>query len=144
MPRPTGLRPAGEVVPKLAVVPGLPALRVGEVAAYDRPIEHAAGQLDRCDLDLPLRYRASRFGLTLCFALEAVDLGDLAAELTRVTSTDGAVWIVVWKKPFLRTDRPSWDDLQAAMLPTGWVDNKILSFGDQVYGTRYVKRLALR
>jgi hypothetical protein len=30
------------------------------------------------------------------------------------------------------------------MLPTGWVDNKIVSFGDEVYATRYVKRIALR
>ena len=30
------------------------------------------------------------------------------------------------------------------MLPTGWVDHKILSFGEEVYATRYAKRLALR
>jgi hypothetical protein len=30
------------------------------------------------------------------------------------------------------------------MLPTGWVDNKILSLGDEVYATRYIMRKALR
>jgi hypothetical protein len=144
VPRPNGLRAADEVIPKLGIAADLPAVRIGDVATYDRPIEHLAGQLDRTELELPLRYRAARFGLCLCFALEPVGANALAAELVRITSTAGAIWIVVWKKPFLRAGILSWDDVQAAMLPTGWVDNKILSFGDEVYATRYVKRVALR
>jgi hypothetical protein len=138
------LRDAAEVIPKLGIPTGLPAVRIGDIAAYDRPIEHLAGQLDRGELELPLVFRAARFGLCLCFALEPVNANALAAELTRVTNTAGAIWIVVWKKPFLRPGFLSWDDVQAAMLPTGWVDNKILSFGDEVYATRYVLRKALR
>ncbi len=144
MPRPKGLRSADEVVPKLGLPPGLPAVRIGDVAAYDRPIEHLAGQLDRSELELPFRYRAARFGLVLCFALEPVGANALAAELVRITSTEGAIWIAVWKKAFLRPGLLSWDDVQAAMLPTGWVDNKILSLGDEIYAARYVRRLALR
>lgn len=144
MPRPRGLRDAAEVIPKLSVPAGLPAVRIGDVAIYDRPIEHLAGQLDRAELELPLVFRAARFGLCLCFALEPVEPNALDAELTRVTNAEGAIWIVVWKKPFLRSGFLSWDDVQAAMLPTGWVDNKILSFGDEVYATRYVLRRALR
>ena len=144
MPRPNGLRPADAVVPKLDVPSGQPAVRIGDVATYDRPIEHLSGHLDRAELDLPFRYGAARYGLCLCFALEPVGANALAAELTRVTSTEGAIWIVVWKKPFLRPGLLSWDDVQAAMLSTGWVDNKILSLGDEVYGTRYVLRTALR
>lgn len=144
VPRPNGLRAADLVIPKLGIPAGLPAVRIGDVATYDRPIEHLAGQLDRAELELPLPYRAARFGFCLCFALEPVGANALAAELTRVTGTEGAIWVVVWKKPFLRAGHLSWDDVQAAMLPTGWVDNKILSFGDEVYATRYVMRLALR
>jgi hypothetical protein len=144
MPRPNGLRAADEVVPKLGLPAGLPAARIGDVAAYDRPIEHLAGQLDRSELELPLRYRAARFGMVLCFALEPIGANALAAELVRVTSDEGAIWVAVWKKAFLRAGVLSWDDVQAAMLPTGWVDNKILSLGTEVYATRYVKRLALR
>ena len=128
----------------LGLPAGLPAVRIGDVATYDRPIEHLAGQLDRSELELPLRYRAARFGLVLCFALESVGADALAAELVRVTSTEGAIWIAVWKKPFLRPGLLSWDDVQAAMLPTGWVDNKILSLGDEIYATRFVLRKALR
>ncbi|HET8567677.1 MAG TPA: hypothetical protein VFM93_01670 [Candidatus Limnocylindria bacterium] len=140
MPRPKGLRAPDEVIPKLGVRPGLPALRVGDVAAYDRAIEHAAGQLDRGDLEVPLRFAAARHGLVLCFALEACDVGRLLRELVRVAHPDGAVWVVVWKKPFRRAGAPAWDQMQAAGLATGWVDNKELSFGDECYGTRFVRR----
>jgi hypothetical protein len=142
--RPKGLRAADEVVPKLGLAAGLPAVRIGDVAAYDRAIEHLAGQLDRCELELPLRYRAARFGLVLCFALESVGANALAAELVRIASTEGTIWIAVWKKPFLRPGLLSWDDVHAAMLPTGWVDHKILSLGDEIYATRFVLRKALR
>lgn len=144
MPRPSGLHDPDEVVTKLGVPAGLPALRIGEIATYDRQIEHLAGQLDRAELDLPLRFFAARFGTVLCFALEEIDGAALAADLVRVTNPAGAIWVVVWKKPHLRSGWLSWDAVQAAMLPTGWVDNKILSFGDEVYGTRYVLRKALR
>ncbi len=144
MPHPQGLRDAADVMSKLGVPVGHPALRIGDVATYDRRLEHTAGQLDRAELDLPLRFFAARFGLVLCFALEEIDGRALAAELVRVTNPEGAIWVVVWKKPKLRPGRLSWDALQEAMLPTGWVDNKILSFGDEVYGTRYVLRKALR
>lgn len=140
MARPKALRPAEEVVPKLGLKAGVPALRVGDVAAYDKIIEHLAGHLDRTELDLPLRFFAARYGLVLCFALESVDLATLARELARVTNPEGRVWVVVWKKGFLKGGAPSWEQVQEAILPSGWVDNKILSFGDEAYGTQYVLR----
>jgi hypothetical protein len=140
VPKPTGLRAAQEVVPKLGAKPGFPALRIGEVAKYDRPIEHLAGQLDVAPLKVPLRARDDRYGLVLCFALGDVDGATLGRELVRVTHPDGAIWVVVWKKDLRPPSAMSWDDLQRVMLATPWVDNKILSLGDQVYATRYVRR----
>lgn len=134
------MRTAVEVVPKLGLKPGIPALRVGSVATYDRPIEHLAGQLDVLDLRVPLRAKDGRFGLVLCFALDAVPLERLALDLVRVTHPDGAIWAVVWKKGFLAEGAPAWEEAQEAMLETGWVDNKILSMGAEVYATRYVRR----
>jgi hypothetical protein len=134
------MRTAVEVVPKLGVKSGTPALRVGTVATYDRPIEHLAGQLDVVDLRLPLRAKDERFGLVLCFALEPVALDRLASELVRVTHPDGAIWVVVWKKDFLPDGASSWEEAQEAMLATGRVDNKILSMGAEVYAARYVRR----
>lgn len=144
MARPKGLRSAEEVVPKLGIRTGVPALRIGDVATYDKPIEHAAGHLDRSELDLPLRFFASRYGLVLCFALETVDLAVLAAELVRVSHPEGRIWAVTWNKEHLRGGAPSWERIQERFLGTGWVDNKILSFGEECYGTRYVLRKELR
>jgi hypothetical protein len=128
------------VVPKLGVKTGVPALRIGGVATYDRPIEHLAGHLDVATLRLPLRATDGRYGLVLCFALGEVDLVRLGRELVRVTHPDGAAWVVVWKKDKLPAGAPGWDDAQEAILQTGWVDNKILSLGEDVYATRYVRR----
>jgi hypothetical protein len=137
---PRGIRTAVEVVPKLGLKSGMLALRIGGVATYDRPIEHLAGQLDVLDLRVPVRAKDGRFGLVLCFALEPVPFDRLAIDLVRVTHPDGAIWVVVWKKDFLPDGASSWEEAQDAMLETGWVDNKILSLGAEVYATRYVRR----
>ena len=138
--KPAGLRSAQEVVPRLGAKAGQPALRLGEVDAYDRPIEHVAGQLDVLPLRVPIRKPDGRYGLVLCFALAGGDLAHLAEELVRVTHPEGVLWVVVWKKTHLPAGAPSWSDAQETILRTGWVDNKILSLGDQVYATRYVRR----
>ena len=134
------MRTAVEVVPRLGVKSGVPALRIGGVATYDRPIEHLAGDLDVLDLRLPVRARDGRYGLVLCYAVDRIALDRLASDLVRVTQPDGAIWLVVWKKDFLSPGASTWDEAQEAMLRTGWVDNKILSFGGELYATRYVRR----
>jgi len=134
------MRAALEVVPKLGAKAGMPALRIGGVATYDRPIEHLVGQLDVIELKLPLLAKDARYGLVLCFALGDVELERLGREIVRVAHPEGAAWIVVWKKAKLPPGAPSWDDAQEAILDTGWVDNKILSLGEDVYATRYVRR----
>ncbi len=138
--RPSGLRSALEVVPRLGAKAGHPALRVGAVDAYDRPVEHLAGQLDVLPLRVPIHKPDGRYGLVLCFALDECDLVRLAGELVRVTHPDGVLWVTVWKKAHLPPGAPSWDDAQEMVLRTGWVDNKVLSLGDQIYATRYVRR----
>ena len=140
MPAPRGLRAIEEVVPKLGAKAGIPALRIGTVAKYDRPLEHLCGQLDVAPLRLPLRARDARYGLVLCFALEAIDPPKLARELVRVAHPEGAIWIVVWKKDHLPDGALSWEEAQRVMLTTTWVDNKVLSLGEEVYATRYVRR----
>ena len=140
MTAPRTLRAAEEVVPKLGIKPGLPALRIGGTRTYDRPIEHLAGQLDLVDLHLPLGAKDGRYGLVLCFALADCDRRLLGRELVRVAHRDGAIWVVVWKKDHLVAGAPSWEQAQEAVLATGWVDNKVLSLGEQVYATRYVRR----
>ena len=140
MALPSGLRAVEEVVPRLGAKAGFPALRIGMVTKYDRPLEHLSGQLDIAPLNLPLRARARHYGLVLCFSLEEIDPPKLARELVRVAHPEGTIWVVVWKKDHLPPDVLSWDEAQRVMLATSWVDNKILSLGDQVYATRYVRR----
>src|SRR3989442_2317291 len=110
------MRAALEVVAKRAPKPGMPALRIGGVATYDRPIEHLAGQLDVIDLKLPLRAKDGRYGLVLCFALGEVELERLGRELVRVAHPDGSARGVVWKKDKLPSRAPSWDERQKAIL----------------------------
>lgn len=140
MKAPRGLRAAVEVVPRLGAKAGFPVLRVGGVATYDRPLEHLAGHLDVIDLRVPFRAKDGRYGLVLCFALDEVALDRLGRELVRVSHPDGAAWVVVWKKSFQPAGAPSWEEAQRAILETGWVDNKVLSLGEEVYATRYVRR----
>src|SRR5437867_10981324 len=98
---PRGMRTAVEVVPKLGPKSGMPALRIGGVATYDRPIEHLAGQLDVLDLRVPVRAKDGKYGLDLRFALHRVPLDRLAYDLVRVTHADGASWLVVWQQAVL-------------------------------------------
>lgn len=109
---PAGLRSAQEVVPRLGAKAGHPALRVGAIDVYDRPIEHLAGQLDVVPL-VPIRKPDARYGLVLCFALERADRTRLAEELVRVAHPEGVIWVV---------------------------DNTILTLGDEIYATRFVRR----
>jgi hypothetical protein len=140
VPAPRGLRASEEVVPRLGAKAGFPALRIGLVTKYDRPLEHLSGHLDVVPLKLPLHARDGRYGLVLCFSLDDIDPPKLARELVRVAHPDGAIWVVVWKKDHLPPGVLSWDEAQREMLTTAWVDNKILSLGEQVYATRYVRR----
>lgn len=67
-------------------------------------------------------------------------------EMQQEIVPDGAIWIMIPKKKFARKRGIdfNWDDLQAAGLETDLVDNKIASFSEQDYGTRFVIRKALR
>jgi len=82
--------------------------------------------------------------------MKAIDLGGPItvpvgrATLGRVTNVLGRIWVVTWNKEHLRGGAPLWDAIQERILPTGWVDNKILSFGDECYGTQYVLRVERR
>src|SRR2546425_12669728 len=112
MKTPRGMRAAQEVVPKLGAKPGMPVLRIGGVATYDRPIEHLAGQLDVIDLKLPLRAKDGRYGLVLCFALGEGELERLGRELVGVAHPGGLGWVVLWKEDKVPSGAPSWDEAQ--------------------------------
>ena len=74
------------------------------------------------------------------------DLGQLFQRLRNLIQPNGAVWAVIPKKPVaLRKGIPIFfDQVQAAALPTGLVDNKTLTFSEEEYGIRFVVRRSER
>lgn len=59
---------------------------------------------------------------------------------------EGAIWAMIPKKKFARKRGIdfSWEELQTAGLQTDLVDNKVASFSDEDYGTRFVIRKEFR
>ncbi len=73
-------------------------------------------------------------------------LAERFAELQLEIVPDGAIWAMIPKKKFAKKRNIdfSWEMMQAAGLETDLVDNKIASFSEQDYGTRFVIRKHLR
>jgi hypothetical protein len=59
---------------------------------------------------------------------------------------DGGLWVMFPKKAYLGKYGMdmTWEDMQAAALETVLVDNKVASFSDEFYATRFVIRSELR
>ncbi len=72
------------------------------------------------------------------------ELGSIFREAREWITPEGAVWVVVKKKPHREDGEVSFEQAQAAALPTGLVDNKEASISDTEYATRYVLRRDLR
>ena len=70
----------------------------------------------------------------------------LFRRLRHLIPPDGAVWAVIPKKSARPNGSaaPDFDEVLAAGLPTGLVDNKTLTFDDVEYGIRFVVRRELR
>jgi len=70
----------------------------------------------------------------------------LFQRLRHLVPPDGAVWAVIPKKSARPRDSaaPDFQEVLAAALPTGLVDNKTLTFDDAEYGIRFVLRRELR
>ena len=59
---------------------------------------------------------------------------------------DGAIWVVIPRKPVARRSGSDlkFDHVQAQILATGLVDNKTLTFSEEEYGIRFVIRVTER
>ena len=70
----------------------------------------------------------------------------LFQRLRHLIPSGGAVWAVIPKKSSRSKDSaaPEFQEVLAAALPTGLVDNKTLTFDDVEYGIRFVLRRELR
>ena len=90
--------------------------------------------------------RAGRapFDVALVFAREIVRIRTIFDETSQKMAENGGVWMAWPKKSSgLQTDVTE-SALRAAILPTGWVDNKVCAIDETWSGLRFVKRVALR
>jgi Protein of unknown function (DUF3052) len=89
---------------------------------------------------------ADRFDLVFLWLRAADGLAERFAALQWRIVPDGAVWVMLLKKPSARRRGVvlTWEEVQAAALQTDLVDNKIASFSDDEYGTRFVIRRGRR
>lgn len=134
------LRPPEELIPRLGAKPGVPTARVGPVTAYDRPLLDVTANLATASLRLPLRLAERKHLIILTWVVEPVEAGGLMRALVRSAHPDGSIWVVTYKKEFEKPDLPSWEELLRAGLGAGWVDTKILPFGNVLQGTRFNER----
>ncbi len=72
------------------------------------------------------------------------ELGTLFERAKSWIVPNGAVWVVVRKKPYRQGGDVTFEAAQAAALPTGLVDNKECTVSETEYATRYVLRRELR
>ncbi|HEY1389623.1 MAG TPA: hypothetical protein VGF38_13865 [Ktedonobacterales bacterium] len=85
---------------------------------------------------------AERYDLIFLWLRTADGLAERFAALQLRIVPDGAIWAMLLKKPVARTRGVTltWEAMQAAALQTDLVDNKIATFSDEEYGTRFVIR----
>jgi hypothetical protein len=88
----------------------------------------------------------TRPDIVIAWLKDRQGLDVLFQRLRQLIPPDGAVWVVIPKKRARPNGSaaPDFDEVLAAGLPTGLVDNKTLTFDDVEYGIRFVVRRELR
>ncbi len=124
---------------KLGIVPGYTVLLL------DAPTPSAALLRDACPPGVALDETddgADRYDLIFFSPQIADGLAERFAALQGRIVPDGAIWVMLLKKPIAhkRGVTLTWETMQAAALQTDLVDNKIATFSDEEYGTRFVLR----
>jgi hypothetical protein len=140
---------AGAVARKFGIVPGCSILVIGA------PAPSAERLRALCPPGVTLTDKANETGdgndaggydLVFLWLTAPDDAADdlpvrFAALQARIVA-DGAIWVLLWKKPIARRRGVTltWETMQAAALTTDLVDNKVATFSDEEYGTRFVLR----
>ena len=124
---------------KLGIVPGC------SILLLDAPAPSAELLCDVCPPGVTVADAddgADRYDLILFWLRSTDALVERFAALQGRIVPDGAVWAMLLKKPVARKRGVTltWEEMQAAALQTDLVDNKIATFSDEEYGTRFVIR----
>ncbi|HSB90484.1 MAG TPA: hypothetical protein VLD63_10720 [Anaerolineales bacterium] len=131
----------GELARKLGLRPGQAVLLIDAPPSADRRLRDAAPAGVRF-----VRSATAHVDQVFWWPKDLSRLASALARLQKRLQSDGAVWIVMPKKPFAaaRGIRFTWEAMQAEGLKGDFVDNKIASFDDQDYATRFVVRKTRR
>ncbi len=124
---------------KLGIVPGCSILLLDAPATSAALLRAACPPgvtVDDADDD------SNRYDLIFLWPQAAAGLAERFAALQWRIAPDGAIWVLLLKKPVARRRGVTlnWEAMQEAALQTDLVDNKIASFSDEEYGTRFVIR----
>ena len=116
-----------------------------EGAPPEFAVERLTGLPTGCDVATVLT-DGTRPDIVILWLKDKEGLDALFQRLRHLIPPDGAVWAVIPKKSARPNGSaaPDFDEVLAAGLPTGLVDNKTLTFDDVEYGIRFVVRRELR
>jgi len=134
---------ANEFAAKLGIRAGQRVYLEG--APSDFAAERLTGLPPGCEIAAVLA-DGTRPDIVILWLKDKEGLGALFQRLRHLIPPDGAVWAVIPKKSarLNGSAAPDFDEVLAAGLPTGLVDNKTLTFDDVEYGIRFVVRRELR
>lgn len=118
------------------------------VCLLDAPLDAAAIVRAACPPEAALAVAggalsgAARYDILLCWPRALDDLTERLAHLQGCIAPAGALWVVMPKKAHARARGIAftWEEMQAAALRTDLVDNKIATFSETDYATRFVIR----
>src|SRR5690242_9171341 len=124
---------------KLGIVPGCSLLLL------DSPALSAALLRDACPPGVTLADSddgEARYDLIFLWLQAADGLAERFAALQWRIVPNGAIWVMLLKKPVARKQGVTltWEQIQTAALQTDLVDNKGATFSAEEYGTRFVIR----
>jgi len=128
---------------KLGITPGQRVCLLDATPATAALVRAACGPDVAFDDDVS----AGRYDAILAWPRTLDGLPERLAILARRVVPDGAIWIVIPKKPAARARGLgfTWEEMQATALAVAdLVDNKVASLSDEEYATRFVIRKGRR
>ena len=130
---------ASSLARKLGIKPG------HTILLLDAPAPSAALLRDACPPGVTVADAddsETRYDIIFVWLRAADGLAERFAALQWRIMPNGAIWVMLLKKPVARKRGVTltWEQMQAAALQTDLVDNKGATFSDEEYGTRFVIR----
>lgn len=134
------LRPADEVIKELEIKPYSRLLFVGDVTYYGKEILQAAKSSIKPharSLSVPMPLPANSADFVFVWLLGNISISALVAELTRICSDKGSIWVAMYNEEDIPLGMPGKNDVTGAMRQKKWRSNKEISLGKDYYAIRF-------